>query len=61
MSDPIFVTSFDFDEQPEIDQYRETHIEYAETFNCASKSLNVETYMTFKELCEIVREVLRDE
>lgn len=57
MNDNLIVT--DFDKQPEIDQYRETRIEYTESLGSAYKSLEVETYMTHAELLETIREVLR--
>lgn len=58
MSDPIPVT--EFKKQPEIDQYRETRIDYTERLGDACKSLNIETYLTFDELIAIVRELRGD-
>lgn len=49
---PIIVTGHD--NEPTIDQYRETHIDYTESFGEAYKSLSIETYLTADELRELV-------
>ena len=42
-------------EEPKIDKWRETHIDYAESLGEALKSLSIETYLTFDELVKLVR------
>ena len=46
-------------ETPEmkLDQYRETHFEYSESFGEAHKSINIETYLTNGELIDLCREL----
>ena len=46
-------------EEPKIDKWRETRIDYTEGMGDARKSLNIETYLTFDELIPLVREMLR--
>ena len=41
-------------EEPKLDKWRETHIDYTESLGEAYKSFSIETYMTFEELIEIV-------
>ena len=45
-------------EEPKIDKWRETHIDYIESLGDAHKLLGIETYLTFDELTALVR-VLR--
>ena len=47
-------------EEPKIDKWRETRIDYTESLGDAYKSLNVETYLTFDELIALVRELRGD-
>ena len=39
------------------DKYRETHLEYSESLGEASKSIDIETYLTNGELIELCREL----
>lgn len=52
MSEPI--TSLG---EPKFGKYRETHIDYTESLGDAHKSFSIETFMTFDELVELVREL----
>jgi len=47
-------------EEPKIDKWRETHIDYTESLGEAHKSLSVETFLTFDELTALVRELRGD-
>lgn len=40
-------------EEPIIDKWRETHIDYFERLGEASKSISIETFLTFDELLKI--------
>lgn len=51
--EPIVVT--DMDEAPKIDQYRDTRIKYAESIGDASKTLDVDTFVTYGELRELCK------
>ena len=42
-------------EEPTIDTWRETHIEYVEHLGNADKSINIETFLTFDELLKLCR------
>lgn len=50
-SDPLLMTSSD--EKSKIDPSRDMKIEYTENFSDSRKTLDVETRMTFDELCEL--------
>ena len=45
-------------EEPIIDKWRETHIDYSERIGEASKSFNIETFLTFDELLTLCRSLL---
>ena len=47
-------------ESPEMkfDQYRETHLDYSESFGEAIKSISIETYLTNGELIELCSELM---
>ena len=47
-------------EEPKIDKWRETHIDYTESLGDAYKSLSIETYLTNDELIALVRELRGD-
>lgn len=47
--------------KPKVDSYRETRIEYTEMLGDSYKSCEIDTYMTFKELRKLLREVLANE
>lgn len=47
-------------EEPKIDKWRETHIDYTESLGEANKSLSIETYLTHDELIALVRELRGD-
>lgn len=40
-------------EEPTIDTWRETHIDYSERLSEASKSISIETFLTFDELLKL--------
>lgn len=42
-------------EDPTIDTWRETHIDYSERLGEASKSISIETFLTFDELLKLCR------
>ena len=42
-------------EEPIIDKWRETHIDYSERLGEASKSISIETFLTFDELLKLCR------
>ena len=44
-------------EEPKFDKWRETHIDYTESFGESYKSISVETWLTHDELVAIVREL----
>ena len=44
-------------EEPKFDKWRETRIEYTESFGESYKSIRVETWLTHDELVAIVREL----
>lgn len=41
-------------EEPRIDQYRETHIEWSERIGGSSREIKLETYLTAEELMHLV-------
>lgn len=45
-------------EDPTIDTWRETHIDYSERLGEASKSISIETFLTFDELLTLCRSLL---
>lgn len=45
-------------EDPTIDTWRETHIDYSERLGEASKSISIETFLTFDELLTLCRLLL---
>ena len=47
-------------EEPKIDKYRETHIDYTESLGEALKSLSIETFLSNDELITLVRELRGD-
>ena len=47
-------------EEPKFDKYRETRIEYMESFGESYKSIGVESNLAFDELVAIVRELRSD-
>jgi hypothetical protein len=47
-------------EEPKLDKWRETHVDYAEGMGNARKSLSIETYLTFDEMIALVRELRGD-
>ena len=44
--------------EPIIDEWRETHIDYSERLGEASKSISIETVLTFGELLALCRSLL---
>ena len=42
-------------EEPIIDKWRETHIDYSERLGEANKSISIETFLTFDELLKLCR------
>ena len=47
-------------EEPKFDKYRETHIDYTESFGASYTSLSIETNLTYDELIALVRELRGD-
>jgi len=45
-------------EDPKVDKWRETHIDYTEGLGNVRKSLSIETYLTYDELVALTRELL---
>lgn len=45
-------------EDPTIDTWRETHIDYSERLGEASKSFSIETFLTFDELLTLCRSLI---
>ena len=46
-------------EEPKFDKWRETHIDYTESFGETYKSFSVETHLMFDELMTLVHALLR--
>ena len=44
-------------EEPKLDKWRETHVDYTESLGEAYKSLSIETHLTFDEMIALVREL----
>jgi hypothetical protein len=47
-------------EEPKLDKWRETHVDYTESLGESYKSLSIETYLTFDEMIALVRELRGD-
>lgn len=47
-------------EEPKLDKWRETHIDYTESLGESYKSLSIETCLTFDEMIALVRELRGD-
>lgn len=47
-------------EEPKLDKWRETHVDYTESLGESSKSLSIETSLTFDEMIALVRELRGD-
>lgn len=47
-------------EEPKLDKWRETHVDYTESLGESYKSLSIETHLTFDEMIALVRELRGD-
>ena len=47
-------------EEPKLDKWRETHVDYTESLGESYKSLSIETSLTFDEMIALVRELRGD-